>query len=203
MRVVYVIGLPGSGKTTMVERAVDLLAEHPVVIIDRGTVPHVRLDYWLWHIGRPRADFGGTDTLSMSIQPRAIRWLDEIRHECDVLVGEGDRLANAAFFAACPELTIVHLDVPLELARFRANVRADQMKRPRQNESWWKGRATKVANLVRTHRVETFDGTLPSYLLAEELADVLAAGSDSSQAAKWRLLRAEGPRPPRTVRSAS
>lgn len=203
MRVVYVIGLPGSGKTTVVQRAVDLLAEHPVVIIDRGTVPHVRLDYWLWHIGKPRAEFGGTDTLSMSIQPRAIRWLDEIRHECDTLVGEGDRLANGAFFAACPNLTIVYLDVPPELARFRANGRADQLGRPRQDEAWWKGRATKVANLVRSHRVVTFDGTMPAYLLAEDLADLLAAGSDSSQAAKWRLLRADAPRVDRTVLSAS
>jgi len=185
MNVVYVIGLPGSGKTTMVERAVSMLMPGmlgtPVLDVP---VPHVRYG-GLWHIGKPRPDFGGTDTLSMSIQPKAIHWLSEIETECELLVGEGDRLANAGFLDACPNLTLVHLDTPLEYARWRATVRARGLNRPVQDESWWKGRATKVRNLVQWREVVTLDGTMPAYLLAEQFADVLSkAGSDSSQVAK-------------------
>jgi hypothetical protein len=177
--VVYVIGLPGSGKTTMVNEAVERSGVGFPVLDVR--VPHVRHG-GLWHIGRPREDFGGTDTLSMSIQPHAIRWLDEIQSECDVLVGEGDRLANGAFFDACPNLTVVHLDTSLATARERVYSRARTLRRPPQNESWWKGRATKVHNLLTRYEVITLDGELPPEELADEFCAL--AGIEASSRAK-------------------
>jgi len=171
VRVVYVIGLPGSGKTTMVNWAVEQVGIPAVPVLD-VPVPHVRYG-WLWHVGRPRADFGGTDTLSMSIQPKAIRWLGEIESECGVLVAEGDRLANGKFFDVCPNLTIVHLDTPLDEAHRRATDRAATLGREPQSDTWWRGRATKVANLVARYEVVTLDGKLPPDMLADEFYSLL------------------------------
>jgi hypothetical protein len=174
MKVLYVIGLPGSGKTSMVEAALEMTCMPPKPMLEEP-VPHTRYDDWLWHIGKPRDAFGGTDTLSMGIQPTAIRWVGDIDGECDVLLGEGDRLANDGFFAACPNLTIIYLDTPLWLARQRGADRAESLGRKPQDASWWKGRVTKVDNLIARHRYVHYDGRLPLYALAGDLADALIA----------------------------
>ncbi|HSV39804.1 MAG TPA: P-loop-containing protein [Nocardioidaceae bacterium] len=187
MKVLYVIGLPGCGKTTMVETALEITCMAPTPVLD-GPVPHVRYDDWLWVIGKPRDDFGGTDTLSMGIQPKAIEWIANLPLNIDyaepvtgyaptavpdVLLGEGDRLANRGFFATCPNLTIIYLDTPIWLARQRMADRAEALGRKPQNESWWKGRVTKVDNLIGGLPHLRFDGRLPPYALGADLADLI------------------------------
>lgn len=182
---IYVIGLPGSGKTSMVETALEMTCMPPTPVDE--PVPHVRYDDWLWVLGRQRDAFGGTDTLSMSIQPKAISFvlgLEAIEPHGlgpDVILGEGDRLANDGFFAACPNLTIIYLDTPLWLARQRMADRAESLGRKPQDATWWKGRVTKVDNLIARHRVERYDGRLPLHALGADLADALISAKSPAR----------------------
>lgn len=189
MKSVYVVGLPGAGKTTVVDLALKLLDLTPVVehIVP---VPHVRHGT-LWHLGRHRFPFGGTDTLSMSISPKAIQWVTKLASHNDglggpdccgicpavpsVLLGEGDRLAHKAFFAACPALTVVWLDTPFVVAMDQAKLRARAQGVDPQDASWWKGRATKVRNLVISRPVTRLDGTRPAAESAADLAALLSS----------------------------
>lgn len=163
--VVYVIGYPGSGKTTLVRAALKLL-DREVFIPARAPVPHEQYGD-IWHLGVDRPPFGGTDALSMSIQPKAIAMLEEltIRGDCATLVGEGDRLANVAYFAAVRNnnhpLSVVYLEIDPALARARVHDRATAFGGPAQTFAWWKGRITKTNNLVNARPVIRLDATLP------------------------------------------
>jgi len=196
MRTVYLVGLSGSGKTTVVNLALQLLDLQPVVE-HLTPIPHVRHGT-LWHLGRHRDPFGGTDTLAMNINPKAIDWvtvlacIDRILAGLEinpdvfastlpddkqipaVLLGEGDRLANNKFLAACPNLTLVWLDTPIPQARQQAAARAAAHGQPEQNHSWWKGRVTKVNNLINSRPTVRLDGTRPLVESAADLAVLLA-----------------------------
>lgn len=171
-RLVYVIGEPGAGKTTAVEAVcapytpIDL--ENPIphrAWMDGATLAFVTL-------GRHRPPFSGTDTLGMSIQPAATRWLAHDASPATVLA-EGDRLGNAKFFRAMidagRDVTIVHLAVPEDLAATRRAARGTE-----QNATWLAGRRTKVANLTNSHPHVTIDGTRPVDQIAADLTMLLA-----------------------------
>lgn len=156
-KLVYLIGEPGAGKTTLLRAALPEVASWPV---DRhpfahssGTVQGVQLTY----LGDPAGIFAGTDRLSMSVAPTAVEWLR--RHDGDVVVGEGDRLATLPFFAAAKECRIVHV-VSSDARRRRAE-RAVVVSKA-QNERWIAGRVTKHRNLADLTAAEvlTTDGDL-------------------------------------------
>lgn len=173
MHVIYVIGPPGAGKTTLVNGALHLLGREPATFTQ--PIPHVRYGD-VWMLGKQREQFGGTDALSMSIQPKVIEWLHTMTQPHQdrprVLIGEGDRLANNSFFNAVHtcgyKLTIIHLDLDAPQARARALARGTE-----QSATWWKGRYTKVNNLVNSRRVATYDATAPQHRLAANLAKAL------------------------------
>lgn len=179
MRFVYVIGLPGSGKSSAVKRA--LLSKGYV----KGTefekpVPHIE---WsndtdtVTELGRRREAFSGTDALALNIQPKAIAWLETT--DAETVIAEGDRLANPSFFtkadSVADDFIVVLIDVPTEVARQRAKRRAENLGRPEQNESWWKGRATKVGNLVAgfPEQLVRIDGQQHPRLVAGALSVLL------------------------------
>lgn len=179
MRTLYVVGLPGSGKSTLMKAIIDRHGATGVHVADQP-VPHLRYhadgrDLGLWEIGRRRESFSGTDALAMNINPRAIAWVQMLGETGGPtwLLGEGDRLALVSFLAACPNLTVVHLDTPPDVARERATARAATLGVPPQAEAWWKGRATKVRNLMAavtpmpSVTVTTLDGTAETGVLAD------------------------------------
>ena len=164
---IYLIGYPGSGKTTAMVEALGAICR------DRGLVPRVEIqpfahtvytteaegrDGGLVELGRAREVYGGTDTLSLSVQPRVLDWMGE--SGVGVIVGEGDRLANSKFFAAAEALGrtvhIIHLKCPEEVARNRAWARGSRFKEP-----WLKGRITKVNRLAEQwkNQMTTLDAT--------------------------------------------
>lgn len=175
----YVIGVPGSGKTTLVLSAL----ERHLRIARAYALPFSRL---VWtsddragaYLGNVREGaFSGTDTLPMNVQPAVEWWLRQThiaqKDVRDVLVvGEGARLANRSFLCeAAPEagfsVHVVMLDVPEDVAEQRRAARGT-----RQNESWLKGRRTATENLRSLVSPEwVLDGTLP----LEELVARLAA----------------------------
>lgn len=157
MNLIYVIGYPGSGKTTAVRAALTQLGraaeprDHPIPHVRRGDV---------WHLGRELdGPFAGTDKLAMNIQPAAIAWLNDpaALTGCRTLIAEGDRLANPSFFAAARQaghhLLIALIDTPLHDARRRADHRAVTHNMPAQSATWWKGRVTKTNNLANSRPV--------------------------------------------------
>lgn len=135
----YVIGPPASGKSTLMAR---LVAGCPV---DVGRQPFRHERYpGAVQLGSRREAYPGTDTLALNAQPRVLDWLATAA--VPLILAEGDRLANGTFFRAVValgyRLTVVWLDCPWE-----ETVRRVQLRPAPQPLSWVRGRATKVARL--------------------------------------------------------
>lgn len=154
----YLIGQPGSGKSTLMAA----LTGSQLVTINRKPFAHIEYMNGAVQLGAVRAEFSGTDALGMDVQPKVLKWLTEAAPKA--VCGEGDRLANGKFFTAVKELgftlTVVLLTVPDEVAAARRAGRGSN-----QNETWLEGRKTKVKNL-RPFVTHMADGTRP----VEELA---------------------------------
>lgn len=159
---VYVVGFPGSGKTSAVSIALgDQISEV-------RTIPfaHTLHTNGIVELGERREPYGGTDTLAMDIQPKVVNWLGQIigmsRVSRHVIVGEGDRLGNLTFLNSAMELgwrvMLVYLMTPELVARERAWSRGSRF-----DEQWFHGRMVKVDNLVRNweHKFRVIEGTRP------------------------------------------
>jgi hypothetical protein len=168
VRAAYVIGAPGVGKTTALE-----LAFPAVAPAERAPGPFGLL--WLtpiaggWRLGRPRARFSGTDALAMNVHPQAVAWALAAPMP-EVVVGEGQRLATAAFLDALRSrgtVRLIHLTAdPLELERRRAG--------RGQNETWVRAATTRAANLAAELGAATIDTTgLSPDLVAEVLRSLV------------------------------
>ena len=159
----YVIGYPGSGKSTAIAAA---LSHIPVASVEYEPFAHIRYEGGLVQLGRDRDTFSGTDALSMNVQPKVVRWLKATPHP--VVIAEGDRLGNNKFFhlvkAAGWALEIVHFNVPVQVAYDRSVRRGSNY-----NESWYRGRVSKVYRLSRLWPVITIDATQEPETLAGSL----------------------------------
>lgn len=111
MKLIYLIGIPGTGKSTIMKefmRGYEFSTERPIELLDSHVCGKLRV------LGKYQEGevFSGTDRLSMAVAPKAVDWIQTKPDE--VIVGEGDRLNNKAFFQAAKdngELTIIHLTV--------------------------------------------------------------------------------------------
>lgn len=164
MRLTYLIGVPGVGKSTLLNALTDglpgLAATRPFArtIYDCGVV----------QLGAPRAAFGGTDTLSMSVQPKVLEWAE--MPDYPDIVGEGDRLANGKFFSAMRdlgyELCVVHCHAPDDVVSGRRLSRAEEHGLPPQDATWVQGRVTKYARLADEWATDDIDMQQPVEHLA-------------------------------------
>lgn len=145
MRLTYVVGEPGVGKTTLLRalrgNLLGVETSKPFAHVLYESIGAVEL-------GRTEGTFAGTDRLSMNVQPKVLEWAS--MPEYGDVFGEGDRLANAKFFQGMKdlgyEMAIIHLRNP-ELAhrrRYRRNLDLGT----RQDPTWVRGRQTKVQRLA-------------------------------------------------------
>jgi adenylate kinase family enzyme len=167
MRVVYLIGQPGAGKSTLMREAtsrMDRVADPDApfamdLLLSNGVIRGIEL-------GRRRDSFSGTDALGMAVMPKATAWVRQPHRHVPVVAGEGDRLASTKFFDACLKqglrLRVVLLQCPDWLASERRERRGSS-----QSPTWVKGRITKTDNLGQ-YVTDVIDG-------ADDLVDQTAA----------------------------
>jgi hypothetical protein len=201
MRTVYVVGLPGAGKTTVVGQALKLLDLSPEVE-HIYPVPHVRHGT-LWHLGAHHGPFGGSDSLSALTAANAPAWvaslalaeeaglnavlaekwgddpqphLDRCQPTPAVILGEGVTLASNKFLCACPDLTLVWLDAPRQVAADRSTIRARSIGARMGDAQWWQDHEDMLAALTDSGwPVVRLDGARPANESAVDLVELLAA----------------------------
>lgn len=168
LSLLYIIGVPGAGKTTVVRRIA------PPGSGTQHQVPYVYYTEYtpgVIQLGWDRETFGGTDSLGMAAQKHVIAFLEE--HRPRYVLAEGDRLANMKFFAAVQEmgydLDVCCLEVSEDVLQARRAKRNAVIGKA-QNENWLKTRMTKVANLKSGLDVTVIDANRPAKEVAKELS---------------------------------
>lgn len=155
MNLLYLVGEPGVGKTTVMAGLTEGLHAIPLQAL-RGEAP-ARVAYVdivgqpirAVELGRRReGGFSGTDALPMAVIGEAVRYVTSglAAHESPALLAEGARLANRRFLNACLEagyrVDLVHLQGPEAAGRHR-DARGSE-----QADSFIRGRRTASANLA-------------------------------------------------------
>lgn len=162
MQLTYLIGQPGSGKSTLMRAAT---GPGRALRVDRLPIVDHEPER-VSELGRVRDTFSGTDALGMAVLPVAVKTLPVLAAMGRDVIAEGDRLATPKFWTAAEgqgwTVTVVLLDTPdAECARRRA------ARGSSQSEAWVRGRVTKTENL-RPRADVVLDG-------AETVAALVAA----------------------------
>ena len=139
-RLLYLIGAPGVGKTTALAAAVAPWGP--------GTTVTEPFRYQLWDGGRWLLGSleRGTDCLANDVAPRLLRHLQAQRPQ--LVVGEGQRLANNGFFGVVAamdyDVRVLWLDAPERTSAARAAGRGGRTQHP----AWARGRATATESVA-------------------------------------------------------
>lgn len=159
---VYLIGVPGAGKSAVMAELVRGRRRR----VFTQPFAHTTYEDGLVQLGRERVGRSGTDTLAMNVQPRVLAMLET--QTWSRVLGEGDRLANRAFFDGARlrgyTLDVILLDCPPEVAAERRAARGSE-----QDARWLKSRASKIENL-RPLATAVLDATLPVETLVATLS---------------------------------
>lgn len=165
----YIVGPPGAGKTTVLNAALkDCYHRISMIPFAMRIYPYRNHADAGVQFGIDRETFGGTDTLSLKVQPTAEKWLAETR--AVAIVGEGDRLGNGPFFDQAKELgwnvTVAYISTPEAVCEERRRARGSN-----QNAAWIKGRRTKTDKIVERYVKPEWmlDGCAPVEELAARL----------------------------------
>lgn len=164
----YIIGEPGVGKSTLME----LLTANLPYESAQYPFPFRRYDCGVMELGVRRASFSGTDGYAMNVQKSVEKFVESLHPA--YLMGEGDRLANDRFFNALLEfgydlhiVALVGADVASQRRAHRGST---------QNETWLKGRQTKVLNLLSEwgHKAQIIDADQSVEYIAAEIRNPVA-----------------------------
>lgn len=145
MHVIAIGGEPGAGKSTLMKRLIDHYKPTPKYDAVK-LVPYLQAGN-LYILGKYEEGevFSGTDRMSMAVQPEAVKFLASLPEDA-VVMYEGDRLFNSSFLEHCYakySLNIFYLGTEAEVRKQRYKDRGSE-----QNETWLRGRETKVANIL-------------------------------------------------------
>lgn len=148
-KAVFLVGVPGTGKTTTTVTLMSALPEYTSSVSGIKMIPWVELnrrDGQSWRFlgvfgGRGYAQ--GTDRMSMGVQPHFVEFA---RTNDTNLFIEGDRLCNAGSIEACLayrySVHVVELTADAGVRQQRYQLRGSA-----QSETFIKGRVTKLFNL--------------------------------------------------------
>lgn len=145
----YLIGEPGAGKTTLMRSVTRQYIRVPMAndALKRDALFHRNGDLAAIELGTQRGAFSGTDALGMTVIEQAVPYL--ARHETHTLLAEGARLANTRFLTAAVDagyvVSLLLLDHP-RIAEWRA-ARAAQLGKE-QSAAWVRGARTRAHNLA-------------------------------------------------------
>jgi hypothetical protein len=140
VNLLYVIGEPGAGKSTLVAYLTRGLWKRE----ESSPFAHLVYACGVVELGRRRAEFGGTDALSMAVQPQVLSWAEMTLPK--LVIGEGARLGNLSFMTSMAAIGYdVHL-VALEGSEQAALQR--RLRGGGPGEDFAKGQRTKVANVI-------------------------------------------------------
>lgn len=157
----YVFGPPGSGKSTLLNAVFGepFWHEFKTPLLHRVYGPCVQF-------GGGHSVYPGTDRLPFNVQKKAIDFVKKSNYL--VFIGEGDRLANQAFFNETSKscnMELFFLDTPIEICAERLEKREKSVE-----QSWFKGRVTKCKNLYsQSENIKRLDGTTTSDELIYEI----------------------------------
>ena len=143
MKLIYLIGLPGSGKTTVMKEFIseyEWKYDKPIDLLDTQVSGNIRL------LGKYEEGetFSGTDRLSMAVAPKAIEYFKTKPNE--VVIGEGDRLNNKAFFDCFEDKVIIYLSVSDQERERRYAERGSE-----QSDKFIKTVQTKCKNILEEY----------------------------------------------------
>lgn len=153
-KVIAIGGSPGTGKSTLMKKIMfeieDKWQHHyqsPLYVFynDVKLVPYHKIGnvYILGYYPEGEV-FGGTDKMSMAVQPEAIKFVDSLPSD-SIILYEGDRLFTSSFIEHCSkyDLRIIVLKTSKEERQRRYKERGSN-----QNETWLAGRESKVNNIA-------------------------------------------------------
>lgn len=178
MRILGIAGYPGTGKSTLVKQIIYELGSLRFRK-KHGTLEYEHMkDVNILGYYEENNLFGGTDRLSMSVQQDAVDFLN--KYVClgggeTPIIWEGDRLSNSEFIKLCNhigEFRFIVLKCDEVILTNRRNERSLKAGKV-QNETWVKGRESKVYNLQQMFDAEVRKVNSPedSRALANELKD--------------------------------
>ena len=141
----YLIGEPGVGKTTAMNRVLDRCSVGPPYRLGRQfyAEPIDGPKGPGWHLGRRRESFGGTDALGMAAITAACEWVRTVPDD-QVLLGEGQRLGVARFIDTAMQrhsILLIWLDGPIQAQAWR------EARGSHQSSTFVKGAATRASRL--------------------------------------------------------
>ena len=146
---IYLIGEPGSGKSTLIREFTKDWEAQPF----KTPIPHIVYSFngevMAVQLGADHPTFPGTDRLSYSVHAKATAFVSDSPFA--TIIGEGDRLTTTGFITGVTgrNIVLVLLDAERATLAERRNTRGTE-----QNETWLRSRRTKVNNLWNTAKCE-------------------------------------------------